>query len=54
MLANLGEENALKEEVGLLLVFGDVSIGMHAKYLGMRDDGERTHILNVAVVLCTE
>ena len=35
----LSEENAVKELVGLLLVLGDVSIGMHAEDLGMGDDG---------------
>ena len=47
----LGEEDAVEEEVGLLLVFGDVCIGVHAKHLGMGDDGEGPHILHVALVL---
>jgi len=36
----LCQENAVKELVGLLLVLGDVGIGMHAEDLRMGDDGQ--------------
>lgn len=36
----LCQEDAVKELVGLLLVLGDVGIGMHAKDLRMGDDGQ--------------
>ena len=35
----LCQEDAVEEQVGLLLVLGDVSIGMHAEDLRMGDDG---------------
>ena len=35
----LCEEDAVKELVGLLLVLGDVSVGIHTKHLRVRDDG---------------
>ena len=54
MLACLREKDALKEEVGLLLVLGDVGIGVHAKHLWVGDDGQGTHVLYIAVVLCAE
>ena len=41
----LCEENAVKEEVGLLLVLGDVSIGIHSKHLGVGNDGQCAYIL---------
>ena len=47
----LGEEDAVKQEVGLLLVLSDVSIGIHPKHLRVRDDGESPHILQVTLIL---
>ena len=48
---HLGEEDAVEEEVGLLLVFGDVCVGVHTKHLRMGDDGEGAHVLHIALML---
>lgn len=36
----LCEEDTIKEKVGLLLIFSDVSIGVHTKHFRVRDDGQ--------------
>ena len=51
---DLSQEDAVKELVGFLLVFGDVSIGIHAKDLRVRNDGQGAHVLKIILMLCKE
>ena len=51
MYTYLCQENAVEELVGFLLVFSDVSIGVHPKHLGVGDDGKGPDILQVVLML---
>ena len=48
---DLSQEDAVEELVGFLLVFGDVGIGIHAKHLWVRSDGQGSHILQIILML---
>ena len=48
---HLSEQDAVEEEVGLLLVLGDVGVGVHAKHLRVGDDGQGADVLQVVLVL---
>lgn len=49
--ANLCQEDIIKQQLGLSLIFGDIGVGVHPKDLWGRVQRKRLRIFNVAYVL---
>ena len=48
---SLSEEDGIEEHVRLLLILGDISVGVHVEHLGLGEDGQALDVLQVGVVL---
>ena len=47
----MGEQNVVEEQVGLVLILGDVGVLIHAEYVGLGVERQRLYVVQVALVV---